>query len=156
MVFAEIAVAAAFIGKVVVDVQAKNLDDAIKNKDFELQAFATSSEPTLRTLQQKALNYAKVWDASSSYADVLKEMDTYIPNTGSNLSIRINGDQVTVRGDDNLQVLSVIEQAMRASKTFKTVSVSSLSSDSGNVQDNTGVLVLNATLADVTARQSIK
>ena len=155
MVVAEIVVALAFFGKVIVDVQAKNLDDQIKTKDFELSQYAKAVEPQVRVLQQKASTYIKVWNNASSYSDVLKEIDSYIPNAGANLSINITEDQVTIRGDDTLGVLSTIESSMRASKTFSSVSVPSLSADSGEVRQQTGVLVLNATLAKVANRQKI-
>ena len=154
MVVAEIIVAISFAGKVVVDVQAKNLDDQIETKDFELSQFATSVEPELRTLQQKTLTYTKVWDGASQYAEILKEINGYIPNAGADLNIRINGDQVTIRGDDSLGTLSLIEAAIRNSATFTDVSVSSLVSDRGDAQD-TGVLVLSATVANVATRTKI-
>ncbi len=155
MVIAEIAVALAFIGKVVVDVQAKALDDQIKTKDFELQQFASAIEPNIRTIQQKSQTYSKTWDSASAYSDVLKEIDSYIPNTGSDLNIHFSGSTVTIRGDDTLGTLSLIEKSMRASKTFSAVSVPSLSSDNSAVQKDSGVLVLNATIAKVANRTQI-
>jgi hypothetical protein len=155
MIVAEIVVALSFAGKVIVDVQAKNLDDQIEVKDFELSQFANTIEPKLRTLQQKALTYTKVWEGSSRYAEILKEINGYIPNAGADLNIRINGNQVTIRGDDSLGTLSLIESAIRNSSTFSSVSVSSLSSDSGEVIQETGVLVLNATIADIDTRTKI-
>jgi hypothetical protein len=142
MLVSEVAVAISFVGKVVVDVQAKNLDDAIKGKVFELSQYAPVIEPNLRQIQQKANVFTNIWEASSGYSDVLKEIYSYVPNPAADLSIRIAESDVTITGGDSLEALSQIEAKMKASATFVSSETKiNLNSEGSAVQQGKYLLV---------------
>lgn len=142
MIVSEIAVAISFVGKVVVDVQAKNLDDVIKEKSFELAQYAPVIEPNLRGIQQKAATYATVWERSAAYNDVLKEVFSYIPNQAADLTVRITDDDLTITGGDSLEALSQIEAKMKESSTFISSETKiNLNSEGSSVQQGKYLLV---------------
>lgn len=155
MVIAEIIVAITFMAKVVVDTQAKGFDDEIKFQDFELQRFAVSVEPVINKLQNKAQMYQQLWDGSSSYADVLAEIHSYIPNPGSELLITINREEVSIAGEESFDALAQIEEAMKQSDTFSEVSVSQLNTDTSGPSGISGDYLLTATIAKVKNRTKI-
>jgi len=136
MVIAEIVVALTFVIKVVVDIQAKNLDEQIEQREAELSLYAKQVEPEIRRLQQKAITYEKVWKRSSDYAPILAEINSYISVTEKNIAVRINTDSVSVRGGGNLEVLKKIESNMRNSETFQEVQLS-VDTESGAIQEGT-------------------
>lgn len=148
MVIAEILVALAFVGKVAVDIQAKNLDEQIAAKDRDLNQFAISLEPTIRQLQQKSAIYMQIWRDSNYYSEILRELNQYLPESSNDLSMRLSGNQVIIRGGDNLLLLSEIEAKLKNSATFETVAVSNLTSEGITAEGQvTANYVLNATIA---------
>src|SRR5690606_9013517 len=90
MIVAEIVVAIAFVGKVIVDVDAKNLQEQIDIKDFELRQYATTIEPVIRKVQAKSNLYAELWNTSTSFAPVLREAHRHIPLQTQELSITLS------------------------------------------------------------------
>lgn len=140
----EVVVVAAFIGKVVVDIQAKNLTELVTAKNGELSRFAVTVEPQIRKVQQKSESYLKLWNASSGYSAVLTEIHSYIPNTAAEIVIRITGDKVTIRGGDSLSSIAEIEGKMKNSNTFTDVSVPTLSSEESGVNIGEGTYVFDA------------
>lgn len=146
MIVAEIAVALSFVTKVVVDVQAKNFDDQIGSANFELTAFAANLEPRLRHIQQKSQTYQRVWEGSTAYAAVVAEILGSIPNLSSAIDVRITDNRLSIRSDDRIEVLSQIEERIKASPTFSAVSISNLTSEGGDVSSDEGRFVLNATI----------
>jgi putative cofactor-binding repeat protein len=155
MVFAEIAVALSFVGKVVVDVQAKNLDDALTGAQRTLGQFSTTVEPEIRLLQGKADAYRKIWDGSSGYSEVLQEIHSYIPNPSDDIVVRIDGNQITIRGGSTLDELVDIEAKMRASETFSSVTLPTLAAESSDITAGEGKYAFSATIAGEAVRQPI-
>jgi hypothetical protein len=144
MVIAEVVVAITFVAKVVVDIQAKNLDEQINKREAELSLYAKQVEPEIRKLQQKAITYEKVWKRSSDYAPILEEIDSYISVTEKSIAVRFSGENVSVRGGGNLEVLKEIESNMRGSSTFSNVQLS-VDTESGAIQE--GTYLITATIA---------
>lgn len=154
MLIVELIVVATFVTKVVIDTQAKGLEDEIKVKDFELQRLAVSVEPAIRKLQNKTEMYKILWDKSSSYASVLSEVHSYIPNPGAELLVAINRDELTISGVDNFSSLAEIERAMKASTTFSLVSLTQLNTES-SASGTTGDYILTAIIAKPADREKL-
>jgi Tfp pilus assembly protein PilN len=155
MVVAEILVVIAFVSKVAVDIQAKNLDESITKSQATLNQFAQTAEPEVRKLQQKAESYRKIWNESSNYSKVMREIHSYIPTPTSDIVIRIDGTAVTIRGDSSIDELVQIEAKMRASATFTNVTLPTLSSESSEVSAGSGKYVFNAQIAQGLVRDQI-
>lgn len=158
MVVVEILVVITFVSKVVVDTQAKALEDSIKVQDFQLRRFATSAEPALKSLQQRASGYVELWNNSSSYSGVLREINTYIPNPGASLAISVFNQEISITGADSFETLAQIEAAMKKSATFSNVRVTQLTTDStvNPAAGGGGSYVLIATVAKVNNRPLIQ
>lgn len=155
VVIAELAVVVSFVFKVGVDLQANDLENQLKAKSFELGQFALTVEPGLRSLQQKAQTYEKVWEGSNKFANVINEVHTYIANPASDIAITLNGATLVIRGGDNLDVLEQIEAKMKNSTTFKDVKLE-LSTEGSDVQGGQGKYVINATIIKVNSRTDLK
>jgi len=147
MVFAEIIVVAAFVGKVVVDVQAKNLTEQVESNQAELNRFAQTIEKDIRRVQQKADAYQKIWNGSSGYSDVLAEIHSFISNPSAEVIIRFDGPAVVIRGGTSFGELEIIEAQMRTSTTFTGVTLPTLSAESSELSLGEGQYVFTATIA---------
>lgn len=152
LIVVEIVVAASFIGKVVVDVQAKSLDEKLVSSNFELGTYSTTVEPHLRSVQQKTTSYTKLWTQSSSYAEVLKEIDSYIPSDSADIQILISETQVSVSGKQNLTTLGQIEEKMKVSSTFVSTKISLDTTTDASTGDQSSQYVLTAVLAATNQR----
>lgn len=155
MVLAEIIVVVAFVTKVVVDVQAKSLDDQIESAQATLGLFSTTAEPTVRKIQQKSSDYAAIWDASSGYSRVITEINSYIQNPSADIVIRITDNKVSISGGSNISDLAQIEARMKSSPTFTNVTLPTLSTDSGEASFRQGQYVFNAEIVGDARRTPI-
>lgn len=155
MVIAELLVVISFVGKIVVDVQAKNLDDQIIAGQGTLGRLSVSVEPTIRKIQQKSEAYLNIWNASSGYADILDEIHTYVANPSEDIVVRIQGNSVTIRGGSTIDELKVIEQRMRNSGTFTDVTIPTLNAEGSDISSGQAQYVFNARIAVDAVRDSI-
>lgn len=155
MIVAEIIVAITFVGKVVIDTHAKNLEDQIKLRDFELQQFAVTVEPILRKLQNKGTMYTNLWNGATQYADIVAEIHSLLPNPGAEVLITLNGDEVSISGEESFSALASIESAMKASNKFVEVSVTQLNTDTASEQGISGNYLLSARIAVPNNRENI-
>lgn len=122
----ELIVIVSFVGKVVVDTEAKRLDDEIKLADRQLQTLQQSIEPSLRLLQDKSEVYRRLWNQSNSYTAVSRELNTILSNIGTSLIVNISEDKVVISGQNDLAVLSQIEDLLKRSNTFSGTVVNRL------------------------------
>lgn len=152
LIVVEIIVAVSFVSKVVVDVQAKALDEKLVSSNFELGSYAATVEPHLRSVQQKVNSYTKIWQGSSSFAPILSEIDSYIPTNAADIQILINSKQVSVSGKEDLDTLSKIEQQMKISPTFTSTKISLDTTTDANTGEQNSQYVLTADLAEVSSR----
>jgi hypothetical protein len=149
-----ILIALAFIAKVVVDTDAKNKDKSIDTLTTRLQFYATSSEPVFRTFSAKTDNYVKVWNGSSGISSAVTEIYSYIPDQNADITIKVDGDRVSIFGTENLDLLRQLESDLRASETFSSVVFSNLTLDRPNIESEEGEYVVLATIKNA-KRESI-
>ncbi|MBE0573852.1 hypothetical protein IH575_03045, partial [Candidatus Dojkabacteria bacterium] len=74
----ELLIVAAFVGKVIVDTQARTKDEEIQNLRAENSFYATEREPIFRDFQRRDVTYQRIWSNSSEYNEVLNEIYSYI------------------------------------------------------------------------------
>lgn len=141
-----------FIGKVIVDTDAKNKTKEIASIESKLRVLEASYEPEFRNLFRRQDSYVKLWNASHYYTDVIREINSYV-TSDVELSIRFQESSVTVYGTENLNVLNQIEVAMKSSSSFKNVFVNSLVVDSGQEGLNQGDYILTAEMVDISRPQ---
>lgn len=155
VVICEILVVICFIGKVVVDIQSKDINEALDAKSRDLASFFGTIEPKLRKIQQKSRNYERIWEGSNKYNEVLNEILSYIPNPGINITINMSGETVTIRGDDELSALQTIEAKMKVSPNFKEVQLE-LNTEGNQQGLPVGSYIISALVADLNSRESLK
>lgn len=142
----ELLIAFAFLGKIIEDTAAKNKDKQIEKERTELSFYSAEKEPLFRSIQDKVEQYEILWNSSSSYSDVLNEIYSYVSNSGSDVTIRINKSKVSVFGYVDLTALKELESAMKNSKTFENVYLDNLSLEKKEIQLEKGQYALIATL----------
>lgn len=150
MIVAEIIVAITFVIKVVVDTQAKALEDEIQRKNTELAQFQISTEPALRTMQNKVTVYRQLWNSATQYAPVLAELDSFIVNQGADLLVSINENQIIVSGEESNVNLELIELQIKSSPNFTEPQTASLNADT--TTGSTSEAQFNAEIVDVSGR----
>jgi len=137
-----------FVGKVVVDTDAKNKTKEIAAVGSRLKVLEDSYEPEFRNLFRREADYVKLWNSSSMYATVVQELNSYISNE-INLNVRIQGNRLTIFGTEDLSILNQVEVAMKSSSSFQNVFVNSLTVDSGQEGLNQGDYILSAEIIDI-------
>jgi hypothetical protein len=147
----EILIAIAFFGKVIQDTDAKNKEREIERLNGELAFYQTSLEPEFRLLHLKDQNYIAIWNASSDYSSVLNEIYSFFPSGVNNISIKIEGNKVSLVGNEDLSILLQIEAKFKASQTFveNSAQINTLVIEKEEILEGTGQYVLSAILKDV-------
>jgi hypothetical protein len=147
-----IAITLIFVGKVIVDTDAKNKTKEIASIQSKLRVLESSYEPEFRNLFRREDAYTKLWNASNYYSDIISEINSYV-SSDVKLSIRFQGTTVTVFGTESLSILNQIEIAMKSSSSFKSVFVNSLVVGSEQDGLNQGDYILTAEMLDVKRTQ---
>ena len=129
MIVAEILVVVVFVSKVLVDIQAKNYDDTIKALDEQIQFEYKSVEPRVRTFQQKTASYASLWKQSSSYAEILAEIRSYLVDSQAEVVISVLDNFIEVKGVASNTDVQALEAAMKSSSTFTAVQLAEVTAD---------------------------
>ncbi len=153
MIVAEIVVAVTFVTKVVVDTQAAALEDEIRRKDTELKEFEFSTEPALRTMQNKVATYKSLWNTAPAYATILAEADSYVVNQGADFTLGFNEGTFTLAGEDSDTNLGLIELRFKSSELFKEVKTPDFTADVGS--GVTSEALITGKLANLTGRTQL-
>jgi len=143
-----ILIAAAFVAKVVVDTDAKNKNKQIDSLTQRLSFYTAEVEPRLRLLAIKTDSYQKIWNKSSSYSTIIKEIYSYVDNPGADLTIKASDGKVSIFGTEDLTLLRNLEEKLRNSPSFTSVNFGSLSIDGSDVQDAKGEYSVSAVIKD--------
>lgn len=126
----EILIVGAFIGKFIVDTQAKNKDKQIEALRLEESFYTLKKEPEFRLIQSKNNAYITLWNGSSSYYAILSEIYSYISPDIEEINISISTDRVIVSGYDDIEELRIVEESFKNSNTFTDANIEvSLESD---------------------------
>ncbi len=144
----ELFIAVAFVGKVIEDTNAKNMDKQIENLKLELSIYSNDKEPAFREIHRKEGQYNLLWTSSSGYVNVLKEIYSFIPNAGADITVKFDSGKVSILGFDDLTFLQQIEQSLKTSSTFSAVAVNTLSITQQESDKSQGKFVLVATIND--------
>ncbi len=132
-----------FVGKVVVDTDAKNKTKEIASVESRLKVLETAYESEFRNLFRREDDYEELWNVGSAYTAVIQEIGSYIGGN-VNLNVRVQDNKITIFGTEDLSVLNQVEVAMKSSTSFKNVFVNSLTVDSGQEGLNQGDYILSA------------
>jgi len=144
----ELLIVFAFVAKVVVDTQARAKDEEIATLRSELGFYASQREPIFRDIQRRDSSYTRLWKNGAKYTDVLDEVYSYIQNPGIQLTVSAEKNRISILGYDDLSAVQNLETQLKASSSFSSVFVDTLSLEQKEVLQSTGQYVLVATLSD--------
>jgi len=145
VIIVELVVVGSFVIRVIVDTQAKRLDKELESRDKTISSFA-KSENRFREIQLKSDNYKGLWISSSTYSDMLKELDNQLSANFSNLTINASSEILTVRGAGDVSRISSFEDAIKQSTYFSNVETFEIDTSTGG--DNRGNIGLRAVIND--------
>ena len=99
IIIVEVIVLIAFGIRILIDLQAKELDSKIEQSDAVMNVLLTS-ETSFRQIQNKTAAYETLWNGTMNYSDVVNNINSLLPvNTSiTNLTIAIDQENVTISG----------------------------------------------------------
>mgnify|MGYP007051591394 CR=1 FL=1 len=162
VILVEMVVIIAFAVRIVVDTIGKQLDDEIKQKDTQLDAY-TQIEKDLRDIQVKADAYKDIWKASSYYSDEVIFINNLIKKYGGTISVQLTKDEVNISGSIPLKFINELETAFKDNmnsmkeqeKLFKSVELVNIDSAGRNEYEEAN-FTLRAKLIERTIYRSLK
>jgi hypothetical protein len=126
MMFVIIAITFAFVLKVIVDTEAKNTNTEIEVLLNKVSFYSNNVETQSRDLIKKADIYKKQIKSQTNYHLILNELNSLFANSGNEFSIRIEEDNLSIYGNDDLSVLRSLETILRSSPIFINVKFDNL------------------------------
>lgn len=148
-----ILIAVAFVAKVVVDTDAKNKNKQIDALTQRLSFYSAEVEPRLRLLATKTDSYQRIWNSASDYSPIIKEIYSYVDNPGADLTIKASEGNISIFGTEDLTLLRHLEESLRNSPSFTSVTFGSLSIDGDDVTDAKGEYSVTAVIKDTKRTQ---
>lgn len=128
VIVVELIVVASFFVRIVVDTQTKNLQEEEKQLTQTLLSLA-GNESKFRDYQERFNTFRAVWNGASSFTEAMNELNRIvIPARIDELSININGQNISIRGIATGSSLKTLEEQLRASTKFASVRVPQLES----------------------------
>lgn len=154
MVVVELMLVAVFFFKVFVDIQAGTYNQQIGDSQKRYDPLVRNIYPTANQTQQKSDSYIKLWNNGSSYAAILNEVAAFVGNSGSDITIRISGNDLRVTGNMNLSQISEVEQKIKGDSDYAAPQVS-VSTEVGSDGAASGDYALSAIVTDTQNREEI-
>lgn len=150
---AQIAIITVFGAKVLVDLQAKLIEDQITEIDQKLDFEYAQAIPRIAMLQQQTSSYAKLWENSYAYAGIVREIDSYIDESEVEIEITINANEMNLTGIGDRTGVAELEQQLKQSDTFRTVELYEIKSEGSQVAADQGGFGIRVTFPETTMRQ---
>ncbi len=151
MISIELVVIVAFGLRVFLDVESKNLDEEIANKENILRAFQ-SSEVRFRKIQDHVNAYAKSWEEASVHNNIYTEINSYLPQNPVEMTVQIDTTTIVVSGTATGNEIAFMENAFKNSSTFRDAQLIKLDIE-GTSGDSLGNFTIVATIRNPEKRQ---
>lgn len=153
VIFVELIVIVSFGVRVVIDRQARDLEEVLKANKLRLDNLS-ETEQGIRDLQDETKSYKIIWDSSTSLAEYVEEVYDYNPNLFSVLSVSIDNDGfLSIGGTASRSDIGDLEVKMKASDSFSQVQLATFKPD-GEGSDTLGSFQIEARISSHT-RQTI-
>ncbi len=136
VIIVQIVVIMSFLIRIVVDTQTKNLKEEEKAREQILTSFK-QQEIEFRNLQTQFQAYKDIWNISSSYSDIFKEILSYMPKRAREINISIKDNIISVKGESEVSLIGTFESKLKNSKNFSNVQVLEVESLSSNTRSDT-------------------
>lgn len=152
VMLAEVFIAIAFFGKVIVDTEAKDKQENVNSLVAEAKLYTdengVSGARRLKytQLQSRDSDYQKLWNNSSNVGGILSEIYSYIPNESSDITINISANKVSIFGEVELSILQELEDQIDSSSNFLNSEIT-LTIEQDDAVAGIGTYVLEGTLS---------
>ncbi|MFQ5492958.1 MAG: hypothetical protein ACE5DX_02240 [Candidatus Dojkabacteria bacterium] len=153
VILVELVVVLAFVVRLVVDVQSKNLDEEIVVKEAIVKSFAQAEARYVR-IQNKTGAFNAIWTNSPIYIQLYSEINGYIPNSAREMTIQIDNDKIFITGIAITSEIGEMENAFKNSDTFYKQELDQLETE-GVSDDTLGNFTLRAQLNELPMRELI-
>lgn len=120
VIFVELIVIGAFVIRVIIDVQAKELDKTIETTEATL-GILQASENKFRTIQQKAQAFEDIYTGSPTYVEVITEVNKYLPKNAIEINVQIDTNKIAISGLASDSTLGESEAGYKSSSYFDKV-----------------------------------
>lgn len=146
VILVELVVVVAFVIRIVVDVQSKNLDEEIQTKEAVVKAFQ-SSEFNYRKIQNKTSAFESIWTSALTFSELYSEISRYIPTDIKEIGVQITDNSVFVSGSAIVSDIGLIEAAFKNSPNFIRQELDQVESE-GSTTDVLGNFTLRADIRE--------
>ncbi|MCA9386463.1 hypothetical protein KC669_00345 [Candidatus Dojkabacteria bacterium] len=135
----EIIMVLIFFVKVVVDNIEKNKLNEFDKTQQELLNLESQHEEEFRQIQARVIDYQNIWQNSNMIFPIYNEVLGYIDSPSSQFSLNISSaGTITIEGYEDLDRLRSIENKMKASDSFNSVTINTLTLEQTDVIDKRG------------------
>lgn len=145
VVIVELIVVVAFAARIVVDTQAKNLQEDEKTFQTRLDAYR-DTELIFRDYQQRFTAYKDIWNNSSTYSNVVGEVLKEIPASVSELNLSFQGTATSLSGKAPVADVGTLETSLKNSPDFTDVQVPNLETTGNKSGNNTANFGMKITI----------
>lgn len=114
----EVAVILALVIRIIVDVQAKSLDQQIETLE-NIMTQRTFEEEKYRNIQIKTLGFSTIWTKGLIYSEVFNQINSFMPKSSVKFDIGINKDTISINGKATSAEIDVMEKGLKESPLFK-------------------------------------
>ncbi|MCA9385804.1 hypothetical protein KC717_04095 [Candidatus Dojkabacteria bacterium] len=142
----ELVVIICFGVRVVVDRQARDLQEQLETNKLQLDRLA-DTEKEIRELQDKTATYKLIWDSATSFDPYIQEVYGYNPNLFTSLNVSVTREGiVNVNGVATREDVDDLERKLKNSESFSQVEVLLFQPDGVSLQ-SLGPFQMQARLA---------
>jgi hypothetical protein len=150
VIVTELIVLLAFGWRFYLDRSLNDLNERISKKGNALKSLS-DDEDEIRIIQAKLNTYRELWTVSSTYAEVISEINNFMPTGISEASISIQEDETTrklsIRGSGPRDKIQELETSLKNSTTFTDVELKQLEGEGGGEENDefvfTAKVILN-------------
>ncbi|MCA9383572.1 hypothetical protein KC909_04345 [Candidatus Dojkabacteria bacterium] len=154
VIVVEIVVVIAFGFRVVLDIQGNQLTEQIDDKERILNAFQEAESRYVR-VQNKTRAFNFSWTDATIYTDVYVEINGYLPQDATELTVQVDGDLIFITGTAPISQVGVLETAFKNSNTFINTELVQIKAD-GNSENNNAEFSLRSKIKELDKREIVE
>ncbi len=146
LMFVIIAITFVFIGKVIVDTEAKNYNSMIDVLIKKVTFFSDNVEAESRSLIKKADILDYQLRNKTEYYQVLVTLDRLLSSSSNDYVIRLEGENMIIYGNEEIFILKDLENTLKKSGFFLDIKFDNLAIDTSSGFVERGQYSLSARL----------
>jgi len=108
----EVTVIIAFVSRIIIDTQTKNLTERVTADSQQLVSFKIK-EGEFRDDQSRFIAYKTIWNGNSTYSQVLQDVITVLPPNIPDLTMSIRDNIITIDGTGDINAIGTFETTLK-------------------------------------------